>query len=203
MAAPAFLQRDQLLAGEVIPDVPGLVGWANDATDNGVAGGMEWKFYGPNDTVTLHAVTEGYEQYSWDIQTILAGHADDSLIELQNNYYYRFDFFDNPETGLDNIVAAGQRHRAVSWWGDVDLYEGHRHSGDRYGESYDYTLAEGPDYLIECEDGGLDENAQGDGIGVSLGFREFNRNQGPADASLFFKNVYFGGDVFADPDTIK
>ena len=169
MATPAFLQRDALLVGDVIPDTPGLVGWANDATDRGVNAGMEWVFYGPNDTVTLYAVTEDYSQYTWEIQTILAGHADDSLIELQNNYYWRVSLSDNPDGGgLDSVILEGQRHRSVSYWGDVSNFGGHRHSGNKWDWDDDPTFLPGQDYLNESDSGGLDENAQGDGIGVSL-----------------------------------
>ena len=205
MAAPVFTQRDVLLEGDVIPSVdemPGLVGWANDATDRGNGLGMEWVFYGPNDTVTLYAVTEDYSQYTWEIQTILAGHADDSLIELQNNYYWRVSLSDNPDGGgLDSVILEGQRHRSVSYWGDVNTFAGHRHSGNKWDWDDDPTFLPGQDYLNESDEGGLDENAQGDGSGVSLGFREFDKAEKMADASIFFSNVFFGGDVFADPET--
>ena len=203
MAEPVFVQRDELLAGDVIPDIPGICGWANNAFNDGKEGGMEWKFYDFNDTVTLYAVTEDYSQYTWEIQTILAGHKDDSLIELQNNYYWRVSLCDNPDGGgLDSVILEGQRHRSVSWWGDVDTFDGHKHSGNKWDWDDDPTFLPGQDYLNESDEGGLDEGAQGDGIGVSLGFREFDKQEKMADASIFFYNVFFGGDVFADPEII-
>lgn len=188
MATPVFKQRDTLFEGDLIPDTPGLVGWANDDTDNGLEKGMEWKFYESTDTVTLYAVTEGYEEYSWEIETKLASGDDDAIT---NFYYWRAEFADNPD-GLDATDPGEDKWRAVSWWGDVDVFGGHRHSGDKV------VLYEGQDAWINVEDGFLDSDADGDGIGVSLGFRKV---RGP-DASIFLSNVAFGGDVFADTATI-
>jgi len=192
MATPVFKQRDALLAGDVMPGTPGVVGWTNDDGDKGKEHGMEWKFYESTDTVTLYAVTEDYTQYTWDIITQLAGHADDDLVDLQNNYYFRFDIFDNPD-GLDATDPGEDRWQGVTYWGDVDIYEGHRHSADKYEH-----FSVGPDTFFDGDGGGLDEEANGDGIGLSLGIR---KNRGP-DASVYFSNVYFGGDVFADTGTI-
>ena len=205
MAEPVFTQRDVLLEGDVIPSVeemPGLVGWANNAINDGKEGGMGWKFYGPNDTVTLYAVTEDYSQYTWEIQTILSC-PDKNQDEICNNYYWRVSLSDNPDGGgLDSVILEGQRHRPVSYWGDVDTFAGHRHSGNKWDWDDDPTFLPGQDYLNESHDGAVDENADGDGIGVSLGFREFDKAEKMADASIFFSNVFFGGDVFADSDNI-
>ena len=202
MAAPIFTQRDVLLEGDVIPSVdemPGLVGWANDATDRGNGLGLEWVFYGPNDTVTLHAINEDYTDYTWEVQTILAGHADDSLIELQNNFYFAFTCADNL-AGLD--VGNGTEWRTVSYWGDVSNGAGHRHSGDRFRN--DDAPVAGQTRFTTGRDGGLDADAQGDGMGVSLGFRRADGEEAPSiTGSMFFSDVMLGGDVFADPNTIS
>lgn len=191
MATPVFKQRDTLFAGDVIPGTPGLVGWANDDSDNGLETGMEWKFYESTDTVTLYAVTEDYRDYTWDIETKLAfSDVDDA--GGTNRYYYHFRIADNPD-GLDATDNDENKWRGVSWWGDVDVFEGHRHSGTRY----EY-FSVGPDVFIEGRDGYLDEDAGGDGIGVSLGLRKTR----DGDASVFLSDVFFGGDVFADTSTI-
>lgn len=202
MAAPVFTQRDVLLDGDVVPDTPGLVGWANDGTGRGNGLGMEWVFYGPNDTVTLRAITEDYTDYTWQVQTILAGHADDSLIELQNNYYFAVTCADNL-AGLD--VGNGTEWRTVSYWGDVSNGAGHRHSGNRFRNDAPPEAAPiaGQTWFTDGKDGGLDADAQGDGIGVSLGFRRTDGSDAlSTTGSMFFSDVMFGGDVFADPDTI-
>jgi len=204
MATPAFLQRDALLDGDVLPsveDMPGLVGWANDANDNGQGTGMEWVFYGPNDIVTLRAITEDYKQYTWEIQTVLAsGESDD----LSNKYYCVFSFADNPE-GLD--AGNGEECRTVSWWGDVDqlddegnLGAGHRHSVTKFKD--DLALGEGQDICRDGKEGYLGGDANGDGIGVSLGFRKIFGDSAPGNASFYFYDVIVGGDVFADPNAI-
>lgn len=192
MATPAFIQRDSLLAGDVNPGTPGLAGWTNDADDKGKKKGMEWKFYESTDIVTLFAVTKNYVGYTWDIETKLAGHADDSLVDLQNNYYFRFDIADNPD-GLDATDPGEKKWQGVTYWGDVDIYEGHRHSGTKY----EY-FSTGPDAFVDGKSGGLDEDADGDGIGFSLGVRKTRGDP----ASVFFSNVFFGGDVFANTNTI-
>jgi len=200
MAEPVFVQRDELLAGDVIPDIPGICGWANNAFNDGKEGGMEWKFYDCNDTVILRAITEDYTDYTWEVQTILANvGGDDEVVELTNQYNWAVSFADNP-AGLD--AGNGTQWRSVSYWGDVTSGAGHRHSGNKWDWDDDPTFLPGQDYLNESDEGGLDEGAQGDGIGVSLGFREFDKQEKMADASIFFYNVYFGGDVFADPNNI-
>lgn len=191
MTTPTFIQRDTLFEGEVNPGTPGLAGWANEDSDNGREKGMEWKFYESTDTVTLFAVTEDYTDYTWEIETKLAGNADDDLILLQNNYYWRASFADNPD-GLDATDADEDEWRTVTYWGDVDIFEGHRHSGNKF------VFTEGPDIFIDGDGGFLDEDADGDGIGFSLGFRKTRDD----DASVFFSDVIFGGDVFADTAVI-
>ena len=194
MATPVFQQVDALLTGDVMPGTPGLVGWANDDTDDGddydsgEGKGMYWKFYEGTDTVTLYSITEDYQEYTWDIVTRLAHDENDDT--FSNSFYWRADLADNPD-GLD----ATEKWRPASWWGDVDTPGpdgGHRHSGSNE------TLAVGPDSWFDVEDGFLDSGAHGDGIGMSLAFR----NVRGSDASVYFSNVYFGGDVFADTATI-
>jgi len=199
MAAPVFTQRDALLDGDVIPsveDMPGLVGWANDANDSGVNAGMEWVFYGPNDIVTLRAITEDYTDYTWEVRTILA--FNDSNDVFTNRYYWAASYSDNPE-GLD--AGNGNEWRPVSWWGDVSNFDGHRHSGNKFKD--EDAPGVGQDWFTDGKDGHLDEDAAGDGIGVSLGFRKVDGEgaQG-STGSMFLSDVMFGGDVFADPNTI-
>jgi len=191
MATPAFVQREPLLAGDVNPGTSGLAGWTNDEHEKGMDRGMEWKFYAAGDIVTLYATTPGYTDYTWDIETTLAGRKDDSLVDEQNNYYFRFDIADNP-AGLD--VVDGSKLQSVSYWGDVDTFDGHRHSGSKF------IFETGQDFFTDGKSGGLDEEAEGDGIGVSLGFREMR--SADDEASIFFSNVIFGGDVFADTANI-
>lgn len=191
MATPAFIQREALLAGDVNPGNPGLAGWTNDEHNKGKDRGMEWKFYESDESVTLFATTPGYTDYTWDVETKLAGSADDSDLPAQNNYYFRFDIADNP-AGYD--VDEGKTLQTVSYWGDVDVYEGHRHSGSKF------TFAAGQDNFSDGKAGGLDADADGDGIGVSLGFREMRGADD--DGSIYFSNVIFGGDVFADTSNI-
>ena len=199
MAAPVFTQRDVLLEGDVIPDVPGLVGWANDATGRGNGIGMEWVFYGPNDTVTLRSVTEDYTDYTWEVQTILANvGGDDAVVELTNQYYWAVTCSDNLD-GLD--VGIGEEWRPVSFWGDVSNGAGHRHSGNRF-RNEDAPIA-GQTWFTDGTGGYLGADADSDGIGVSLGFRQADGSEAlSATGSMFFYDVMFGGDVFADPDTI-
>jgi len=203
MAAPVFTQRDMLLEGDVIPsveDMPGLVGWANDATGRGNGIGMEWVFYGPNDTVTLRSVTEDYTDYTWEVQTILANvGGDDEVVELTNRYYWAVSVADNP-AGLD--VGNGTEWRPVSFWGDVSNGAGHRHSGNRF-RNEDAPIA-GPTSFTDGTGGYLGADADGDGIGVSLGFRRADGSEAlSTTGSMFFYDVVFGGEVFADPDTIS
>lgn len=189
MATPDFVQRDALLGGDVIPSTPGLVGWANDEHDKGADTGMGWKFYEAGDTVTLYAITEDFLEYTWDIETTLAGFKNND--EDSNGRYWRTDFADNP-AGLD--AEDDRELQSVSWWGDVDIFDGHRHSGSKF------IFGAGQDSFTDGTDGTLDENANGDGIGFSVSFREM---RGVDDsASIFFSNVRFGGDVFADTATI-
>ena len=199
MATPAFLQRDALLEGDVIPsveDMPGLVGWSNDANDNGVNAGMEWVFYGPNDVVTLRAITEDYTDYTWEVQTILA--FNDSNDVFTNRYYWAATYSDNLD-GLD--AGNGSEWRTVSWWGDVSTFDGHRHSGNKFKD--ENAPGVGQDWFTNGEDGHLDEDAGGDGIGVSLGFRKVDGESAQGSTgSMFLSDVMFGGDVFADPNTI-
>ena len=201
MAIPVFKQRDALLPGDVVPSTPGLVGWTNNAETKGAETGMEWKFYEAGDIVTLYAVTGGYRDYTWDIVTTLAC-PDKTRDDLSNWYYWRVALADNPD-GLDLISNDNDergRLQTVSWWGDVDVFEGHRHSGSRFQN--DDRPGVGLDSYIDVQDGALDEMVDGDGIGVSLGIREIDDDDQQGDASLFFSNVMFGGDVFADTDAI-
>ncbi len=191
MATPDFVQREPLLAGDVNPGNPGLAGWTNDDNGNGKERGMEWKFYEAGDIVTLFSTTPGYTDYTWDIVTTLAGSQDDSDLPAQNNYYFRFDIADNP-AGLD--VVDGSKLQTVSWWGDVDVFDGHRHSGSKF------VFGTGQDAFTDGKGGGLDADADGDGIGVSLSFREMR--SADDNASIFFSNVFFGGDVFANTASI-
>ena len=199
MAAPVFTQRDALLEGDVIPDTPGLAGWANDATDRGNGIGMEWVFYGPNDTVTLRAITEDYTDYTWEVQTILVAYEESEFDDLSNNWYWAVSFADNLN-GLD--VGNGTEWRTVSFWGDVSNGAGHRHSGNRFRND-DAPIA-GQTSFTDGKDGDLGGDAMGDGIGVSLGFRRADGEEAiSTTGSMFFSDVMFGGDVFADPSTIS
>jgi hypothetical protein len=204
MAAPVFTQRDVLLEGDMIPSVeemPGLVGWANDATGRGNGIGMEWVFYGPNDTVTLRSVTEDYTNYTWEVQTILANvGGDDEVADLTNQYRWAVSFADNP-AGLD--AGNGTQWRPVSFWGDVSNGAGHRHSGNKFETSRGNPIDVGQDIGIDGTEGYLGADADGDGIGVSLGFRRADGSEAlSTTGSMFFYDVIFGGDVFADPNTI-
>ncbi len=207
VAKPVFTQRDALLEGDVVPDIAGLVGWTNDASTRGQSTGVSWVFYGPNDVVTLHSMTRNYLQYSFDVQTIMIC-PDKTNDDTSTGYHWAFSFADNPD-GLDVIDSKLQ---TVSWFGDVEgvlLDEitgeeerglGHRHSGSTFDK--DTALGEGQDICRDARDGAVDENADGDGIGVSLGIRKTQGDDQPGTASLFFYNVVIGGNVFADTDTI-
>ncbi len=207
VAKPVFTQRDALLEGDVVPDIAGLVGWTNDASTRGQSTGVSWVFYGPNDVVTLHSTTRNYLQYSFDVQTIMVC-PDKTQDDLCTGYHWVFSFADNPE-GLDVIDSKLQ---TVSWFGDVEgvlLDEatgeeqyglGHRHSGSTFEK--DTALGEGQDICRDARDGAVDEMADGDGIGVSLGIRKTEGDDQPGTASIFLYNVVIGGNVFADTDTI-
>ena len=207
VAKPVFTQRDVLLEGDVIPDIAGLVGWTNDASTRGQSTGMSWVFYGPNDVVTLHSITRNYLQYTFDVQTIMIC-PDKTNNDTSTGYHWAFSFADNPD-GLDVIDSKLQ---TVSWFGDVEgvlLDEatgeethglGHRHSGSTFEKST--ALGEGQDICRDARNGSVDENADGDGIGVSLGIRKTEGDDQPGAASIFLYNVVIGGNVFADTDSI-
>ena len=207
MATPVFTQRDALLEGDVIPDIAGLAGWTNDATNRGKNAGMSWEFYGPNDLVTLYGITEGYIQYTFTVQTILNG-GDDKPAEERNKYRWAFNLTDNP-AGLDYMEG---EIRTVSYYGNVGATEtnaegdvvgasnGHRHTGNRWRN--DDAWGAGQQVARSGQTGNLGDDAQDDGIGVSLGCRVISGDDAPGTASLFFYNVVIGGDVFADTDAI-
>ena len=207
VAKPVFTQRDQLLEGDVIPEIPGLVGWMNDASTRGQSTGISWVFYESTDIVTLRAITDGYLQFSFDVQTIMRC-PDKEKDELCTGYNWVMSFADNPE-GLDVI---DEKLQTVSWFGDFEAVEwdedseseihglGHRHSGSTFDK--DTALGEGQDICRDGRDGAVDEMADGDGIGVSLGIRKTQGDDGPGTVSLFIYDVVIGGNVFADTDTI-
>ncbi len=210
MATPVFTQRDALLEGDVIPDIAGLAGWTNDATNRGKNAGMSWVFYGPNDVVTLYGITEGYIQYTFTVQTILRNQGgDDGTEEVRNGYRWAFNVADNPD-GLD--YADGGELRTVSYYGNVGATttteegdvvgasNGHRHTGNRWRR--DEAWGEGQQIGRTGQTGLLGGDANGDGIGVSLGVRKISDVEGVGTASVFFYNVVIGGDVFGDTDTI-
>jgi hypothetical protein len=207
VAKPIFTQRDALLDGDVTPDIPGIVGWANDASTAGQGTGMSWVFYGADDVVTLHAITRHYLQYTFEVQTTMVC-PDKTQDDLCTGYHWAFNFADNPE-GLDVVDSKLQ---TVSWQGDVEgvLWDeatetemvglGHRHSGSTFNNST--ALGEGQDICGDARNGAVDENADGDGIGVSLGIRKTEGDDQPGTASVFLYNVVIGGNVFADTDAI-
>jgi hypothetical protein len=207
VATPVFTQRDALLEGDLVPDIAGLVGWTNDASTRGQSTGVSWVFYGPNDVVTLHSITRNYLQYSFDVQTIMVC-PDKTNDDTSTGYHWAFSFADNPD-GLDVIDS---RLQTVSWFGDVEgvLVDeatgeeerglGHRHSGSSFRN--DTALGEGQDICRDARNGSVDEMADGDGIGVSLGIRRTQGDDQPGTASIFLYNVVIGGDVFADTDAI-
>ena len=204
MATPVFTQRDALLDGDVVPDIAGLAGWTNDATNRGKNAGMSWVFYEPNDLVTLHGITEGYIQYTFTVQTILKNEGGDGGGEaVRNGYRWAFSLIDNP-AGLDYMEG---EIRTVSYYGNVGATEtdaegdvvgasnGHRHTGNRWRR--DDTWGAGQQVARSGQTGLLGGDANGDGIGVSLGCRVIS-----GAASLFYFDVVIGGDVFGDTDTI-
>ncbi len=207
MAKPVFTQRDALLDGDVIPDIPGLAGWFNDASDKGRTTGVSWVFYETDDVVTLRSITGDYLQYSFDVQTTMLC-PDKEQDELCTDYHWTMSFADNPE-GLDVI---DEKMQTVSYWGDVEHKVwnedseseeygfGHRHSGSTFNN--DTALSEGQDICRNSGDGAVDEEADGDGIGVSLGIRKTQGDDQPGTASLFIYDVVIGGNVFADTDSI-
>ena len=210
MATPVFTQRDALLEGDVIPDIAGLAGWTNDGTNRGKNAGMSWVFYGPNDVVTLYGITEGYIQYSFTVQTILKNEGGDGgTAEVRNGYRWAFNLADNPD-GID-YADVGQL-RTVSYYGNVGATttteegdvvgasNGHRHTGNRWRN--DDEWGPGQQVARSGQTGLLGGDANGDGIGVSLGVRVISNDDAPGTASIFFYNVVIGGDVFGDTDTI-
>ncbi len=202
MATPDFNQIDALFEGDVVPDTPGLVGWANDGDDRGRLSGMAWVFYGPNDVVTLRAITEDFTDYTFEVQTRLAFSADDDE-GGSNRYYYAVTCADNLE-GLD--AGNGTEWRPVSYWGDVINGQGHRHSGNRFRNDTppEATPTAGQTWFTDGKDGFMDSGVDGDGIGVKLGFRRTDgSNALSTTGSMFFSDCMFGGDVFADTDDIK
>jgi len=202
LVTPVFTQRDALLDGDVIPDIPGIVGWTNDASTKGQSTGMSWVFYEAGETVTLHSITRNYLQYSLEVETTMLC-PDKQQDDICTGYHWAFSFADNPE-GLDVVDSKLQ---IVSWQGDVegvsedgDLGLGHRHSGSTFDK--DTALGEGQDICRDARNGSVDEDADGDGIGVSLGIRKTQGDDQPGTASIFLYNVVIGGNVFADTDTI-
>lgn len=207
VAKPTFTQRDQLLEGDVIPETPGLVGWMNDASTKGQSTGVSWVFYEAGEIVTLRAITDGYLQFSFDVMTTMQC-PDKEQDDLCTGYNWVMSFADNPE-GLDVI---DEKLQTVAWFGDVEAVAwdedseseevglGHRHSGSTYND--DTALGEGQDICRDGRDGAVDEMADGDGIGVSLGIRKTQGDDQPGTASLFIYDVVIGGNVFADTDSI-
>lgn len=207
VAKPVFTQRDALLDGDVIPEIPGLVGWMNDASTRGQSTGVSWVFYEAGEIVTLRGITDGYLQFSFDVQTTMLC-PDKEQDDLCTGYNWAMSFADNPD-GLDVV---DEKLQTVSWFGDVEgvLWDedseteevglGHRHSGSTYNN--DTALGEGQDICRDGRDGAVDELADGDGIGVSLGIRKTQGDDQPGTASLFIYDVVIGGNVFADTDSI-
>lgn len=208
MAKPVVTQRDALLEGDVIPEIPGLVGWTNDASDKGRTTGVSWTFYEADEIVTLRSITDGYLEFSFDIATQMRC-PDKEQDELCTDYRYAFSFTDNA-AGLDVVDEYMQ---AVGYFGDVEhtvwdedseteeYGQGHRHSGGKFRN--ENQLVEGQDVVCRiARDGAVDEMADGDGIGVSLGFRKMHDDDAPSNASVFLFDVMIGGNVFADTDTI-
>ncbi|NQV35525.1 MAG: hypothetical protein HQ515_22720 [Phycisphaeraceae bacterium] len=207
LATPVFTQRDALLDGDVIPDIPGIVGWTNDATNAGRTQGVSWVFYEAGEVVTLRSTTRNYLEYTFEVQTTMVC-PDKTQDDICSGYHWAFSFADNPD-GLDVIDSKLQ---TVSWQGDVEgvLWDedtetetyglGHRHSGSTFDK--DTALGEGQDICRDARNGSVDEDADGDGIGVSLGIRKTEGDDQPGTASIFLYNVVIGGNVFADTDSI-
>lgn len=189
MVKPVFTQRDTLLDGEVIPDIPGVVGFCNDANDNGKFAGAMWEFYGPNDIVTLRSITRHYEGFTLDVQT--------KLQSKVNQYYYAVSISDNPEVA-DLIDTVGAQ--MAGYFGDVAVGEGHRHSGTKFKEEYGFL--EGADTCRCGRAGTLDNNVEGDGLGVGITMRKFYDGSDPGVVSVFFHDLVFGGTLTTDTDAI-
>lgn len=164
MATPAFVQVDTLFEVESNPGTAGLIGWANDDTDDGSGfndgegKGMYWKFYESTDTVTLTTTTAGFTDYTWKITTVLTFDADNDA-DFTNRYRWTADLFDIPGTA---DAYNGSRWRIASWWGDVDNAGpdgGHRHSGTKmdWGRSEDEHMWKVGDWWED-----LDNDAQVD-----------------------------------------
>ena len=93
-------------------------------------------------------------------------------------------------------ALAGQIYKWTDAEGNVvGASNGHRHTGNRWRR--DDTWGAGQQVARSGQTGLLGGDANGDGIGVSLGCRVIS-----GAASLFYFDVVIGGDVFGDTDTI-